>query len=167
VLYEMDGRIQKSKTHYERAIELDSSLAESKNNLAYLLAEEGEDLERALDLAQEAKGLLPDSPNTADTLGWVLLKRGVPAAAIGYLREAVAGMDPENPAINVIRQHLAEAYEANNEPDRAVETLEQALRSLEQSTEAALTQGKQTTEPKWAAEARETIARLTDAEVAG
>jgi len=162
VLYEMDGRIQDAKLHYEKAIELDGTLGESKNNLAYLLAEEGVDLERALDLAQEAKGLLPDSPNTADTLGWVLLKRGIPAAAIGYLREAVAGMDPADPAINVIRQHLAEAYEANGENERAVETLEQALASLEEATDAAREEGKQTTEPKWAAEARAAIARLKD-----
>ena len=91
VLYEMDGRIEDAKRHYERAIELDATLGESKNNLAYLLAEQGVDLERALDLAQEAKGLLPDSPNTADTLGWVLLKKGIPAAAIGYLRGSGGG----------------------------------------------------------------------------
>ena len=47
---------------------------------------------------------MPDSPNTADTLGWVLYKRGVASAAVGYLREAEAGMNPDD-----FRHRYAEA----------------------------------------------------------
>jgi tetratricopeptide (TPR) repeat protein len=90
VLYEYNGDKKKAVEHYEAAIRAEPNLGEAKNNLAYLFAEQKQNLDRALDLAQEAKALMPDDPNTADTLGWVLYQRGVPSAAIGYLKEAVA-----------------------------------------------------------------------------
>jgi len=127
ILYEYADNKVKAAEHYESAIALDASLGESKNNLAYLLAEQGGDLDRALDLAQEAKALLPDNPNTADTLGWVLYKRGIPSAAIGYLREAMAGLAGDENALGVVRHHLALAYEANEQPDKALETLDVAI----------------------------------------
>ena len=43
---------------------------------------------RAWQHLQQAKEQMPDDGSAADTLGWVLLKRGVPSAAIGYLQEA-------------------------------------------------------------------------------
>ena len=90
-LYEGTGRRADAIPHYEEAIKLDPNLAIAKNNLAYLMADEGKNLDRALDLAQEAKSQLPESGNVADTLGWVLLKKGIPEAAIGYLQESESG----------------------------------------------------------------------------
>ena len=85
------GYHEQAIEHYEVAIGHDPNLAQAKNNLAFLLATADEDLDRALDLAQEAKARLPDSPYAADTLGWVLYRRGIPSAAISYLKEAEAG----------------------------------------------------------------------------
>ena len=132
VLYELAGRVDEAMASYDRAIALDDSLAQSKNNLAYLLAESGTDLDRALDLAQEAKSLMPESGNTADTLGWVLHKRGVSSAAVGYLKEAAATIEPGSPNLGVVRHHLAQAYEANDQRREATEVLELALADLEQ-----------------------------------
>jgi tetratricopeptide (TPR) repeat protein len=153
ILYEYRGEGDKAVDHYERAIELDSSLGESKNNLAYLLAENGGDLDRALDLAQEAKALLPDNPNTADTLGWVLYKRGIPSAAIGYLREAMAGFAGDDEALGIVGHHLAQAYEANEQPDKALETLEDAIARADRIQKSGRT-------PGWAGEVRAMAARL-------
>ena len=151
ILLATQGRTDEAMREYERAIELDDSLAESKNNLAYLLAETGGDLDRALDLAQEAKALRPDNPNTADTLGWVLYKRGIPSAAIGYLREAAAGMSPDEPALAVVRHHLALAYEQNEQPDKALETIDAALKDLPSGSDD---------EPEWVGELRAMAERL-------
>ena len=126
-LYEANGDRQDAIDHYEKAIELDATLGEARNNLAYLLAEDEDTLDRALDLAQEAKALMPDSPNASDTLGWVLYRRGIASAAVGYLREAEAGMDPGDPNLGIIRWHLAQAYEANGEPDKAIASIDRAL----------------------------------------
>ena len=157
VLYEMSGKLDQAREQYELALRYDSSLGESKNNLAYLLAESGEDLDRALKLAQEAKAAMPDSPNAADTLGWVLLKRGVASAAIGYLREAVQVSDPGDPAIGVIRSHLSDAYAATGDLAQAIETLETALAEHAGQVKAGQTPAQ---DPPWAVEARAKIERL-------
>jgi len=161
VLYEYGGQRQKAIESYEEAVRRAPELAEAKNNLAYLFAEAGENLDRALDLAQEAKALLPDSANAADTLGWVLYKRGVPSAAISYLREAESGMEAGSASLGVVRHHLAQAYLANSQPDRARETWEKALADYDAQREAARAEGARAeAEPAWAAEARSKLETL-------
>jgi tetratricopeptide (TPR) repeat protein len=76
----------------------------ARNDLAWLLAEKGQDLDFALALAEEASQLDP-SPNVLDTLGWVYLKRGDAARAVEVL-QAAAREQPESVGI---REHLAEA----------------------------------------------------------
>lgn len=163
VLYEMKGRTAEAIKGYEKAIELDEGMAHAKNNLAYLLADSGEDLDRALDLAQEAKQQMPESPNAADTLGWVLYRRGIPSAAVGYLREAIAGMESGSPEISMVRHHLALAYEANNQKDMAINELETSLAELEAQQSKVRASGGTPQDPPWSGEAREMLARLRGA----
>jgi tetratricopeptide (TPR) repeat protein len=161
VLHEYNGQREPAIASYEEAIRKSPDLGEAKNNLAYLFAEAGQNLDRALDLAQEAKALLPDSPNAADTLGWVLYKRGVPSAAIGFLREAESGMEPGEPSLGVVRHHLALAYEANQEPEEARKTVARALADLEASQKEARAHNRPVgPEPSWAADMRVLLARL-------
>jgi tetratricopeptide (TPR) repeat protein len=130
-LYKAQGRNREAMQRYEDAVRLDPSLVHAKNNLAYLIVEEGGDLGRALELAQQAKEGAPNDPRVADTLGWVLYKRDVPEAAVGYLREAEAGLDADDPALPVVRQHLALAYEASGDLPAARELVERALADLD------------------------------------
>jgi tetratricopeptide (TPR) repeat protein len=160
VLYELGGQKEKAISRYEAAIRLAPNLGEAKNNLAYLFADSGKNLDRALDLAQEAKALLPDSANAADTLGWVLYQRGVPAAAISYLKEAEAGMDPGSPSLGIVRYHLALAYERNGDSEAAVETLQRALTDLDAQLDAVRNRGGVAEEPAWATDARSLLDRL-------
>ena len=44
-LYEGSGRRDDAKLHYEEAVKLDPNMADAKNNLAYLIADEGTNLE--------------------------------------------------------------------------------------------------------------------------
>jgi tetratricopeptide (TPR) repeat protein len=162
-LYESTARRADAKLQYEEAIKLDPNLAVAKNNLAYLMADEGKELDRALDLAQEAKSRMPDSPNVADTLGWVLLKKGIPEAAIGYLQEAENTFPPGHPDVGYVRVHLALAYEAAKQPERAREVLDRALASLEEARSAAAASGATVADPPWAGEARSMLERLSAA----
>ncbi len=158
LLYEIRNRYQDAQARYESAIELQPDLAVAKNNLAYLIAEHGGDLDRALDLAQEAKSALPSNPNTADTLGWVLFKKGVPGAAVVHLREAVGGFPPDSPNTPVVRLHLALAYEADGNPAAAQEQLERASSEVN-----ALIEGQRVdpeNPPEWFAEIEGALARL-------
>jgi tetratricopeptide (TPR) repeat protein len=160
-LYEMRGRVPDAIQRYEDAVRLDPSLAVAKNNLAYLLADTGGNLDRALDLAQEARGLLPDNPNAADTLGWVLYKKNSPEAAVMHLREAVRSMEPDDPQLSIVRHHLALAYEAAGEFQSARELVDEVLAEVsERRKRAAGEQGEAPPEPPWVAELRALRERL-------
>ena len=161
VLHELRGNTESAEEHYEIAIRQDPKLGESKNNLAYLLADAGRDLDRALDLAQEAKALLPESANAADTLGWVLYKRGVSSAAVGYLKEAEGGMDPGDQGLGIIRHHLALAHRANGDVAHARATVQRALADLEGQLDAIRARGvEEPAEPPWAADLRALLKEL-------
>jgi len=164
LMYEQAKRREEALAAYEKAISLDPTNALAKNNLAYLLAESGGDLDRALDLAREAKEQRPDDGNATDTLGWVLLKRGVPSAAIGYLEEA-SEQFPENAleAQGIVRNHLAQAYELNSEPEKALAASRESVAFFEKLQTAAQAQGVDVGERDWAQEARTRIGRLSSA----
>jgi tetratricopeptide (TPR) repeat protein len=158
VLYELSGDTDRAIERYESAIEHGPNMAEAKNNLAYLYAEENKNLDRALDLAQDAKALMPDNPSVSDTLGWVLFKRGVPAAAISYLKEAEDRTDQEDASIGVIRYHLALAHEASGEQAEALKAVNRSLEVLDRARDAA--EGEPPPEPDWAPGARDLRKRL-------
>jgi Tfp pilus assembly protein PilF len=60
--------------NYRKVLKLDSQNVVANNNLAWLLCEDGSDLEEALSLAKAARKKIPDDPEIADTLGWVYYK---------------------------------------------------------------------------------------------
>jgi tetratricopeptide (TPR) repeat protein len=160
VLYEYGGQRDKAVEHYEAAIRYEPNLGEAKNNLAYLFADKAENLDRALDLAQEAKALLPDDPNTADTLGWVLYQRGVPSAAIGYLKEAAAGTRQGDVNLGLIRYHLALAYEKSGDKTNARDAARQAIADHGAYAEAQKTAGATAVaDPTWMTDARALVER--------
>jgi tetratricopeptide (TPR) repeat protein len=168
VLYELAGDRDRAIQRYEDAVRLGPDLAEAKNNLAFLYADSGKNLDRALELAQDAKQRLPDSPSVADTLGWVLYKRGVPVAAVGYLKEAESRTDANDASLGVVRYHVALAYEAAGEPDKALAAVDRSLAAVQAQTEAASKRGgNPAPEPAWVKDARVMRDRLQKAQSAG
>ncbi len=161
LLYEAQGDVDKAERAYENAIKYDDNHAFAKNNLAYLLADTGKDLDRALDLAQDAKALLPNDANAADTLGWVLYKRGVTGAAVGYLKESVENADADDPALGVMRHHLALAYEADGSADKAAAVLRTAIDDLEAQQRAQRAAGRNPVSPPWESDVRNMLERLS------
>jgi len=148
--------------HYKKAIELNPELAAAKNNLAFWLAERGQDLDYALDLAQEAKAVLAKNPRTnpssADTLGWVFYKKNLPEAAVNYLREAVGGFDPSIPQDRMtrplVRHHLALALAALGDKNEAASEWKLALAEY-----GELPKAQGASEPEWVKEARAGLAK--------
>lgn len=112
-----------------RAIEYLSTVAlhapghvQANNDLAWLLAEDGEDLDRARLLATRAATLGPQ-PNTFDTLAFVLLKQGNAEAAVDALERAIAaGHDSAS-----LRYRLGLALLARGDKERAISRLRSAL----------------------------------------
>ena len=138
-------------------------LAEAKNNLAYLLAEAGKDLERAERLAREARSRLGASASVADTLGWVLVKRGETSEAIEVLKEAEASAIERTDigSLGTIRQHLATALVAHGSRDEAGMTLKRGLAEFDEQIAQLQKQGKEPgPEPSWAVAMREMLKQL-------
>jgi tetratricopeptide (TPR) repeat protein len=155
MLYEIGGDSDRAISRYEDAIRLNPDLAEAKNNLAFIYADRGQNLDRALDLAQDAKTLLPDNPSVSDTLGWVLYKRGVPAAAISYLKDAEATTKKGDSSLGAVRHHLALAYQANGDTQDAVAANQRSFAAWEDTkTEILKRGGEPPPDPAWLAEAR-------------
>ena len=84
----------------------------SLNNLAWIYQQRGD--KRARDLAQEAYVLYP-SGQTADTLGWILVKQGAAATALPLLRQATSQL----PGNLDVRYHLAAALNDTGKRDEA------------------------------------------------
>ena len=61
---------------YEETMKYQPNHAGAANNLAWLYAESGQQLDRAWSLAEKARTLMPDDPNIMDTLAWVYYKNG-------------------------------------------------------------------------------------------
>jgi tetratricopeptide (TPR) repeat protein len=74
-------------------------IAPALNNLACLCYEHFDQLDKAAQLADQARRLAPADPSIADTLGWILYKRGEYSRALSLLSESATSSrlssDPE------------------------------------------------------------------------
>jgi tetratricopeptide (TPR) repeat protein len=113
-----------------------SNLSGAKNDLAFLLAQDGADLDRALRLAQEARAELPRSTQVADTLGYVYLKRNLPEAAIEQFLTAIDLAKAQSADWATAQYHLGLGLKALGRPADARAAFERALASSVQFPEA-------------------------------
>jgi Flp pilus assembly protein TadD len=67
------------------------------NNLACIYADHLNQLDKAYPLARHASEIAPSDPSVADTLGWILYRRGEYTPALVALRQSITklGSDPE------------------------------------------------------------------------
>lgn len=108
--------------NYERAVRGGEKTGIAANNLAWLYAQQGRNLQHALDLAQTAQSLAPRDPAVLDTLGFVHLQMHAYTDAIKALESAkhIAIRNQAEPQLLAqIRQHLAEAYLRAGKGDEA------------------------------------------------
>ena len=124
LIYEGEKNYDQAQNHYEKALKINPDYVPAANNLAYLYAERGGNIDVALNLAQKAKERVPNDPHISDTLGWIYYKKNVYTTAIGYLKEAAE----KQPAHPTIRYHLGMAYFKNGNRDQAKKELQEALR---------------------------------------
>ena len=60
---------------YQKVLWIDPDNGYASNSLAYVMLEQGGNLDVAFSMAQTARRKLPDSPNTADTLGFAFYQK--------------------------------------------------------------------------------------------
>jgi tetratricopeptide (TPR) repeat protein len=87
----------RARKAYEKLISLKPDYAPALNNLAYLYSEHFVLPDKARDLAQKARTLQPNDAGIADTLGWILYKKGDYQQALTLLQESARKLphDPE------------------------------------------------------------------------
>jgi tetratricopeptide (TPR) repeat protein len=144
VILQALGDQKLARERFERAVSLDSQAAVASNNLAWLYAESGENLEQAVRLAVAASQVLPESHEVLDTLGWVYYKSDLSALAVPPLRRAVE-KSPNNPSYHY---HLGLAYEKTGAVVQSRQSLSRALELKADFAEAD--------------DARRALARLND-----
>ena len=99
------GRRAEAIDAYRQSLNLDSRNPWVMNNMAYLLAETGGDLNEALRLATEAVRNDPNNAAFSDTLGWIYFKRRNFPSAIQIFESA----RDKNPKQVEFRIHLGQA----------------------------------------------------------
>jgi tetratricopeptide (TPR) repeat protein len=116
--------IEDAKKRYREILDLDRNAAIAANNLAWILAEEGKDLDEALRLAERAAEAAPDRPEIHDTVGWIYYRKELPTLAIAPFEKSVS-QAPDNA---VYHYHLALAHAKSGNAERAREALEATLK---------------------------------------
>jgi len=123
-IQQFQNNIPQATARYQKVLEIDPRNPVAANNLAWIHAERGADLDIALELAQKAKAQLPDHAEVSDTLGWVFYKKGLSRLAVAPLQQSVE-KDPRNPTYHY---HLGLAYAGAGDADKARRALEEALK---------------------------------------
>jgi cellulose synthase operon protein C len=81
------GRNGEARASYEQALQRDRRNPFVLNNLAWLLVQSGQEVERALEYAQEAKRLLRQAPEVDGTLGAIYTKLAMHRNAVAVYEE--------------------------------------------------------------------------------
>jgi len=136
-LYESKQNWDQAKTLYQQALSIQPDHPLASNNLAYVILEQGGNVDVALGMAQTARRGMPDSANAADTLGWAYYQKGIYHSAISQFQEALRlAQKRGDPDDATIHYHLGLAYQKANQTALARQQLEKALKLSPNNTDA-------------------------------
>ncbi|HXX02272.1 MAG TPA: tetratricopeptide repeat protein [Candidatus Acidoferrales bacterium] len=128
-LYESKRDWDHAKQMYQQALTIQPEHALASNNLAYVMLEQGGNVDVAMAMAQTARRRMPDWPNAADTLGWAYYQKGIYQSAISQFQEALRLTEKHGaPDDATIHYHLGMAYQKSNQNALARQQLEKAVK---------------------------------------
>ncbi len=122
--FRMAGRNAEAVASYRGALALDPDNANALNNLAYTLLDIGGSDDEAQKLAERALQKSPRSPNFADTLGMVYLKKNLDDSAL----QVFSGLTQRFPDNPMFRYHYALTLTQKGQKAKAKAELEVALK---------------------------------------
>ena len=131
--YELGGHDEEARKSYEDVIKIQPDNVEALNNLAYLNADGGVDLDQALTYARQAQQKRPNDPNVRDTVALIYIRKNLTEDSLRLLRDLV-NQKPENPTFHL---HLAMALYQKGDRPLAKKELETALRNKPTEREQA------------------------------
>jgi len=128
-MYESQSSWDQAKAMYQKALEIQPDNPLASNNLAYVMLQQGGNIDVALAMAQTARRGMPESSNAADTLGWAYFQKGVYQSAIQMFQESLRLNEKRGaPDDATVHYHLGLAYQKANQPSQARQQLERVLR---------------------------------------
>jgi tetratricopeptide (TPR) repeat protein len=125
LLMDGTGKREQAKPIYEQILKIEPDHAVALNNLAFIKAEEGVDLDQAFSMSQKARQKMPNSPDIADTLGWIYIRKNLSSDAVRLFTDLVQ-KEPGNPTY---RYHYGMALMQKGDKMAARRELEIALKS--------------------------------------
>jgi tetratricopeptide (TPR) repeat protein len=99
------GKKKDATDAYNKVLAIDPDNPLVLNNLAYMTADSGNNLDQALTYAERAKKRAPDSPDVSDTLGFVYYKKDLNSEALRIFRQ----LAQDHPQSSTFHLHLAMA----------------------------------------------------------
>jgi tetratricopeptide (TPR) repeat protein len=123
-VYENKQDWEDAKQQYQKVLAIQPENPLASNNLAYVILQQGGNVDVAFSMAQTARRQLPDNPNSADTLGWAFYHKQVYTSAINLFKEAVK-KEPENALFNY---HLGLAYAKSGQVGLARQQLDRVVK---------------------------------------
>ena len=124
ILLDQEGKHEEAIKVYATAVSGTGNAPVAANNLAFIYAERGTNLDEALQLATAAKQRLPNDPSVDDTIGWIYYKKGMANLAVKPFEESLK----KRPDQAEVLFHLGLAYAKLDEKAKARDALERALK---------------------------------------
>ena len=131
--YDDTGRNEEARRFYEEVLKINPDQYQALNNLAYLKADAGVDLDQALTFAQRAEQANPNNLDVRDTVGFIYYRKNLTDDSIRMLKELVA----QRPDRATFHLHLAMAYFQKGDKGQAKRELDAASRYAPSEKEQA------------------------------
>ncbi len=122
-IYEYEKQFENARYTYEKILKANPNFPPALNNLAYLYSEIFGQHDDAYEYANRARQLLPHDPAIADTLGWILFKRGDIEWARSLIQESAEKLSDNAE----VRYHLGMTFYMLGDETAAKEQFEKAL----------------------------------------
>jgi predicted Zn-dependent protease len=134
VVYVNMGDYAKGEAELEALLDRNPDEAGVNNDLGYLYADQGKNLEKAEAMIRKAVQDDPENSAYLDSLGWVLFKRGKVKEAVEPLEKAVKALTDASSSDATIFEHLGDVYLQLRETAKAKEAWKSAERAANRST---------------------------------
>jgi tetratricopeptide (TPR) repeat protein len=119
------GKKKESIDSYNKVLAIDPDNALALNNLAFMTADSGANLDQAMTWAERAKKRSPDNADVSDTLGYVYFRKNLNSEALRIFRQ----LSQDHPQNATFHLHLAMALLKQGDKQAARDEATKAMQS--------------------------------------
>lgn len=130
-IHVLRGDNRKGEEILEAIYKEDPDDEQINNDLGYLYADQGKNLEQAESMIRKAVAAKPENGAYLDSMGWVLFKQEKYEEALPWLEKAVKNL--QGSGDETLWEHLAEVYDRVRQPEKALESWNKSLELAEKA----------------------------------